>query len=128
MIGDEVMAFWIPAIGTDYRRYAVDAAEEIIRAVGYHGTGEPWLTVGVGVHAGNAFAGKIGSSGVHDFTVLGDTVNTAARLQAEAAGGEIVPSEAIYQDVADNYPGLEKQTLNLRGREEPLAVRVLRLH
>lgn len=126
MVGDEVMAFYIPSSGPRYRRDAVQAAEGLVRAVGYGGSSEPWLPVGVGVHAGLAFAGKIGTEGVHDFTVLGDTVNTAARLQAEAAGGEIILSEVIYQDVTDRYPDLEQRTLTLRGREEPISVRVLR--
>ncbi len=127
MIGDEVMALFLPMAGPHLSRTAVSAAEDIMRSVGYGGSGEPWLPLGIGIHAGPAFVGRIGTGGVHDFTALGDTVNTTARLQQEAKAGEIVLSEAVYQEVADRHPGLEKRTASLRGREEPIAVRVLRL-
>lgn len=126
MVGDEVMALFIPGYcGPRYRRAAVEAAEDLVRAVGYGGRDEPWLPVGVGVHAGTAFVGNVGGSGVVDFTALGDTVNTAARLQAEAAAGEVVLSETLYPEVAGRHPSLKERRLTLRGREEPLSVRVL---
>ena len=126
MIGDEVMALFYPsACGPGYRSIAVHTAEAMLRAVGFEGKGQPWLPLGVGVHAGPAFVGKIGSSGVHDFTALGDTVNTAARLQALARAGEVVMSEEVYNSVASDYPQLEQRTLTLRGREEQVIVRVL---
>ena len=58
-------------------------------------------------------------------TALGDTVNVAARLQAQAAAGEILLSEELYGAVELPYPGLERRTLTLRVRQEPL-VRALR--
>ena len=125
MIGDEVMAFFPPAVSSQYRLEAVQAAEELSRAVRDGGDGQGWLPLGIGVHAGVAFAGKVGSEGVYDFTVLGDTVNTAARLQGEAKAGEVLLSDAIYESVAYAYPGLEQKTLTLRGRDEPIAVRLL---
>ena len=125
MIGDEVMALFIPASGSDYRGAAVHAAEDIIRGVREGTQRESWLPLGVGVHAGTTFVGKVGTTGINDFTAIGDTVNTTARLQAEATAGEIILSEAIYQSVADSYPNLEQRTLTLRGRQEPITVRIL---
>lgn len=125
LVGDEVMALFLPNTGPGYRGNAARAAEALVRAVGYGEAGEPWLPLAVGLHVGPAFVGKVGSSGVHDFTALGDTVNTAARLQAEAAAGEVVLSEAAYEPLADRYPGLPRRVVELRGREEPLAVRIL---
>ena len=127
MVGDEVMALYIPSSGPEYRRAAVQAAEKLLRAVGYGGTEQPWLPLGIGVHAGLAYVGKVGTSGVGDFTALGDTVNTAARLQAEAAAGEVLLSEALYESVTGDYPGLEQRVVALRGKEEPMAIRVFRL-
>ncbi len=128
MVGDEVMALFIPGYsGAAYRRRAVEGALGLLRAVGYGSRSTPWLSVGAGAHAGPAFVGNVGSSGVTDFTALGDTVNTAARLQAEARPGEIVLSEALYASVADRYPAAEARTLALRGREERVNVRVLRV-
>ncbi len=126
MIGDEVMAFFNSgAAGQSYRLASVLAAEAVMNSLGYGSDGEPWLPVGIGVHAGLAYVGKVGTGNVNDFTALGDTINVAARLQAEAAAGEIVISEPVYQEVATRYPGLEKRDVTLRGREEPLSVRVI---
>ena len=127
LIGDEVMALFIPAAaGQAYRRASVLAAEAVIRAVGYGTDGEPWMPVGIGVHAGPAYVGKVGSSDVNDFTALGDTINVAARLQAEAVAGEIVISEPVYQEVATRYPDLEQRAVTLRGKNEPFSIRTIR--
>ena len=127
LIGDEVMALFIPgSAGQAYRRASVLAAEAVIRAVGYGTDEEPWMPVGIGVHAGPAYVGKVGSGNVNDFTALGDTVNVAARLQAEAVAGEIVISEPVYQEVATRYPDLEQQAVTLRGKNEPFSVRTIR--
>ena len=126
MIGDEVMALFFPgAAGQEYRRASVLAAEAVIDAVGYGSNEEPWLPVGIGVHVGTAYVGKVGSGTISDFTALGDTVNIAARLQAEAVAGEIVISEPVYQEVAARYPDLEQRAVSLRGRDEPLSIRVI---
>ena len=98
----------------------------LLRGVGFGGPEEPWLPLGIGIHAGPAYVGKVGSDSINDFTALGDTVNTAARLQAEAGVGEIILSEEVYEGVADRYPDLEQRTLTLRNREEPVEVRILR--
>ena len=127
MIGDEVMALFIPALsGPHYRHAAISAAEGLARAMRQGGSGDAWLPVGMGVYAGLTFVGKVGTSGINDFTALGDTVNVAARLQAEAKAGEVVLSEAIYRELADHFPGLEERSLTLRGRDDPIVVRVMR--
>ena len=127
MIGDEVMALFIPGTaGRAYRRASVLAAEAVIRAVGYGADGDPWMPIGIGVHVGPAYVGKVGVGNVNDFTALGDTVNVAARLQAEAAAGKIVISEPVYQEVATRYPDLEQRAVTLRGKNEPLSVRTIR--
>ena len=125
MVGDEVMALFILGpTGPGYRSAAVLSAVDLIRAMGY-GAGEPWLPIGIGVHAGLAYVGRIGTSEINDFTALGDTVNTAARLQAEAQPGEVIISEELYADVASRFPDLERRSLEVKGKAEPIAVRVL---
>jgi adenylate cyclase len=128
MIGDEVMALFIPSIcKSQHRRRAAESALALAEAIARENERSgPQLPVGVGVHAGLAFVGKVGTSDVHDFTALGDTVNTAARLQAEAAAGEIALSDAIYQESPALFPGAEQRDVNLRGKAEPLAIRVYR--
>ena len=63
-----------------------------------------------------------------DFTALGDVVNTASRLQGQATPGQIVMSETVYETVADRYPGAEARSLELKGKSEPVAVRVIDLN
>ena len=69
-IGDEVMAFFVRGIsGPQYRRRAVLAGMELLKAVGYGGDGGPWLELGVAVNAGVAYVGNVGGA-VVDFTAL----------------------------------------------------------
>ncbi|MCI0873375.1 MAG: adenylate/guanylate cyclase domain-containing protein [Chloroflexi bacterium] len=88
MIGDEVMAFFVPAFEKETQAAALRAAVAILRRVGYRPGKEPWLPVGIGINFGEAYVGKVGTGEVNDFTALGDTVNTAARLQSHAKAGE----------------------------------------
>ena len=126
MVGDEVMALFIPGFsGPEYRSAPILAAEDITRAVGYGKEAEAWLPVGIGLHAGPAFVGKLGTEGITDFTAVEDTVNTAARLQSEASPGEIVLSETVYQGIADRYPDLEQKTLTVKGKDATVTVRVI---
>ncbi len=129
LVGDEVMALFLPGFaGKDYRRRAVQAAEELLRAVGNEPGKEPWLQVGIGVHAGVAFVGSVGGEGISDFTALGDTVNTAARLQAVATPGQLVISDEAYSAVTDLYPDLPAQMFELRGKGESVRAHVLSLN
>ncbi len=127
MVGDEVVAIFFPNTGPRYRANAVHAAERLLRLVGFGSSGGGWIPVGIGVNAGIAFAGRIGSGEVHDFTALGDTVNAGARLQAQAQAGEIVMSEELYREVEREHPGLARRTFDIRGREATLDGRVLKL-
>jgi adenylate cyclase len=126
LLGDEIMALYVPGMGPDYRKRAVLAGVGLLHAVGYGRGQEPWLRVGCGVHAGQAFVGKVGTAGVNQVTALGDTVNTAARIQAQAGPGELLIGDDLYQSVADLYPDLERRSLTVRGKDELVGVRVLR--
>jgi adenylate cyclase len=128
LIGDEVMAFFVPANDSDpdglgYRRHAVRAGREILeRTHDLFGNDQTQLPVAVGVHAGPAFVGKVGREGINAFTAMGDTVNIAARLRSEALAGEMLLGERIYRTVEDELPGAEQQTITVRGRASPLDV------
>jgi adenylate cyclase len=127
MIGDEVMAFFIPAIDQEYRRIAVETAVELQRAILTALDGKPLLPVGIGVHAGTAFVGKVGTDDVSDMTALGDTVNTAARLQSVAEAGEVAISEELASVATPEFEQAERRTLDIRGRQKPLSVRVQKI-
>lgn len=127
LIGDEVMALFIPGIcGPDYLRLAGEAAVALLDAVGYRPGAEVWMPLGAAVNSGVSYVGNIGGEGTVDFTALGDTVNAASRLASVAAAGEVLLSESVFAAVAEEFPVQEKRTLQLRGRETPFAVRVLR--
>ena len=122
LIGDEVMALFVPGCaGQDYLRQAGEAAADLLRAVGYGSESQPWLDVGVGVNAGVAHVGNVGGT-VMDFTALGDTVNVAARLQSQAASGEVILAAEVQAVCEDLFPNGEPRTLALKGRDVPVTV------
>jgi adenylate cyclase len=126
LIGDEVMALFIKGIsGPDYHRKAVDAGLELLRAVNSPLDGAS-LPVGIAVHSGSAYVGNVGSGGITDFTALGDTVNTAARLQAVAEPGELVLSRDVLSAAGGEEVRGEERTVSVRGRAEPVAITVVR--
>src|SRR5215470_2828970 len=101
---------------------------ELLRATG-HGRGTPWLPVGVGVHTGRAFFGTVsGADGTFsDFTALGDTVNTAARVASAAQAGEALITEAACGVAGLDLGKLEQRSLRLKGKSEPVTVRVMQI-
>ena len=117
-VGDQVVALFIPGFaGADHASDAIAAARELLAKTG-HGEGTPWIPVGAGVHSGVAYVGTIGEGDALDFTALGDSVNTAARLASCAAAGEILVSGAAAAASQLDTAGLEARTLALRGRAE----------
>ncbi|MGB7876274.1 MAG: adenylate/guanylate cyclase domain-containing protein [Anaerolineales bacterium] len=130
LVGDEVTALFIPGYaGEEHARKAVNAGSDLLRVTG-HGTPEgPWVPVGVGVHTGKAWVGSIvGASGQGaDFTALGDNVNVAARLASNAGAGEVLISEAAVAASGMNLEELDRRQLELKGKSEPISVRVLRV-
>lgn len=116
--GDEVMAIFVPGLaGSHFPRAAVQAAGALLRGIGYGTTDGSWLEVGVGICTGEEYVGNVGGGGFKDFTAIGDVTNTAARLQASAAGGEILMCAATYEAVATAYPMAEPQHLQLKGKQ-----------
>jgi adenylate cyclase len=122
LIGDEVMALYLPDLKRELSREDVPAlmfrhACELLRSVGYGSGSEPFVEMGVGLDVGDAFVGNIGQRALYDFTAVGDVVNTASRLQGQAAGGEVV----LSQRVADGLPSPvgTRTLLQLKGKREP---------
>jgi adenylate cyclase len=117
-VGDEAVALFIPGLaGEDHAAHAVAAARELLEETG-HGEAEPWLPVGIGIHTGVSYVGWVGEDDALDFTAVGDTVNTAARLCKAAGPGEVLVSEAAAAAAALDTSALEHRILELRGREE----------
>jgi adenylate cyclase len=120
LIGDEVAGFFVPGIaGREHAQVAIKAGEAILRATGHGDREGPWIPVGVGVHTGVAYVGAVGSGGgVPDITVLGDAVNTAARIASQAGAGELLFSEASRAAAGLDSTGLEARHLALKGKSE----------
>jgi adenylate cyclase len=129
LIGDEVMAFFVPGFaGPRFKAKAVRAAQELLGELGYGGgSGEAWFPVGVGIDAGVAFVGNVGSGEYVDFTALGDPVNTAARIQAEAGPGEILVGERIQAAIAGADAASPAREIVVKGKERPLRVHAVPL-
>jgi len=129
LMGDEVVALYVPGFaGPNYTGKALEAAQELLTVTGHANQNGPWIPVGVGVHFGSAFVGAVGSKqGVFEITALGDAVNTTSRLAANAGKGEIIVSEEAYSKAGIEFGELEKRELNLKGRSEPVNVRIIRV-
>ncbi|HBA60859.1 MAG TPA: hypothetical protein DCZ92_08575 [Elusimicrobia bacterium] len=84
--------------------------------------GNPELHIGIGINTGTAVAGNIGSDKRKEYSVIGDTVNIAARLQALAKGGDVVISHATYEEVQDLVKVEKLPPQMLKGKEVPVNV------
>jgi adenylate cyclase len=83
-LGDGFLAlFGAPIEDPDAARRAVEAAREMLEAMERNNVGNEWkLQIGIGIHMGNVVAGNVGSPRRKEYTVIGDTVNFAARLES----------------------------------------------
>ena len=124
LAGDAVAAFWGAGFaGKDYVSKTVRAAQHISQWMQKQN-----IPVGVGVHAGVAYFGAMGSAdGLVDISAIGEEVNTAARLASKAAAGEIILSEAAFAQAHIDDSKLESRRLELKGISEPMSVRVMRI-
>lgn len=127
-VGDATMAvFNSPFDLDDYVFCAVCAAMDIVaggealehelmekygRSVGF----------GVGVNCGPAVVGNVGCEFRMDFTAIGDTVNTAARLEANAKKGQVLISDAVYERIKDRIEAEEVGEIPLKGKSKGVFV------
>lgn len=127
LIGDQVMALFIPSWTPDAIEHMVSAAEELLRGVGFGSGQDPWLTLGVGLDYGVASVGNVGTDEVKDFTAIGDIVNTGARLCGKAEAGQIVMSERVSNVVQRDWPTSVMTELQLRGKSDAVRACVVSL-
>jgi class 3 adenylate cyclase len=127
-MGDAVMAVYGAPIskGNDAAN-AVNSAIQIQRLLvelNRDAAARKWpeLRVGIGINTGNAIAGNIGSPRRLDYTVVGDAVNTAQRLMANATGGQILISESTARKVGDGFDLVRLPMLKVKGRSESVQV------
>jgi adenylate cyclase len=127
-IGDALLAVWgAPEPGPDDPARAVAAALAMRRKLHelnpqWRGEGKPALSAGMGLHAGEVFAGMIGSARRLEYTVIGDVVNVASRLCDAAAPGEILITSAVQAALSPEISVVRRGDLALSGRAEPIPI------
>ncbi|HEX8632700.1 MAG TPA: adenylate/guanylate cyclase domain-containing protein [Pyrinomonadaceae bacterium] len=128
-IGDGLMAlFGAPAATPQDASNALAAAVAMQRRVSalnheLRAAGLPEISVGIGLHTGEATVGYIGSERRSEYTAIGDTVNLAARLESGARGGQILSSHAVIQAAADNRLALRQlPPISVKNRAQPVSI------
>lgn len=127
-IGDAAMAFWgAPLPMEDFAMGAVKAAldmREGARALGKELEERFGRSVsfGIGIHMGPAVVGNIGASNRMDYTAIGDTVNTASRLESNAPGGSIYISGAVVEALEGRISAVPLGPIRLKGKAEGFQV------
>lgn len=127
-IGDGLMAiFGAPTVGEEDALNAVKAAvtmqkklaklNEELRAEGYEG-----ISIGIGLHTGEATIGYIGSDKRSEYTAIGDTVNLASRLESNAGGGQVLMTEATAAASGNLIPVNQREPLSVKNRVQPVNV------
>lgn len=127
-IGDAAMAiFNAPLLLDDHPMRAVEAAwamkegsealeRKLVQRFGFG------VKFGLGIHTGPAVFGNIGSKSRMDYTAIGDTVNTAARLESNAKPGQIILSEAVYNVVKDRIKANSLGEIKVKGKEQGITI------
>lgn len=129
-VGDNVMAYWgapLPAPNADER--AVRCALKLERAVealnrDWSSRGRPRFDICIGINSGPAVAGNIGSSRRMEYTVIGDSVNTAARIKSLSSAKRIpiLISETTYNKVKDQFSMEKRFQAAVKGKAGEITV------
>jgi adenylate cyclase len=132
-IGDCVMAFWnAPLASPDHSLRAARAALRMLEAVKIlnaelrqeDGDAAPVFAIGVGINTGDCVVGNVGSRWRYDYSVLGDTVNLASRLESlsKEYGVSIVLGPATARALQDHFVLIELDRIAVKGRTEKSAI------
>ena len=129
-IGDAIMAFWgAPLPITGHAGKACDAALAMHQALyslqkSWQERGLPPLEARLGIHTGQAIVGNVGSRDRFNYTVLGDTVNLASRLEGvnKLYGTNIIVSEATFQQTGPDFLFRELDLVQVMGRLQPVII------
>ncbi len=129
-VGDELMAFFGAPGNThikDHALFAVRTSVEIQAKVKV--LQQTWtahqkesLSIGIGINSGDMVVGNMGSAERMDYTVIGDNVNLAARLCSAAGKGEIIVSEATYEQVKLEVKAEKLEPISVKGKAKPISI------
>ncbi len=125
-LGDAVMAiFNAPEQQPDHTMRAVRAALNMrYDIMALHEVMEPQyqLSFGMAINVGEAVVGLVGTKMRLDYTAIGDTINTAKRLQENAKAGQVLLSETAYEQVKDKVIAVQLEPLKVKGRAQPVQI------
>ncbi len=126
-IGDAMMVIWgAPVAHPDDPQRAIRAALEMNKALEKYNAerrqkGLAPIAIGIGINTGSLVAGYIGSSRTMSYSVIGDTVNTAARLCDAAMPGEIIISDQTLKAVGEGeFKAKAKEPIKAKGKDQPI--------
>ncbi len=133
-IGDAVMGFWnAPVEVADHPRRAVLCAIEMIEETArlraqWEGEGKAAIRIGIGINTGEAVVGNIGSTRVFSYTVIGDTVNLASRLESKNKdyGTEVIVSESTMARMGEDIPAFYLDEVRVKGKNLPVKIYEIR--
>ena len=125
-LGDALMAWFnAPLPQPDHTLRAVRAAIAIRQAISSLNRDLPLLqrlSFGIGIHVGDAILGLVGTEKRLDYTAIGDSVNTAKRIQENAGPGEILISRAAYDRISELVCVREREPFVAHGKSEAVQV------
>lgn len=135
-IGDAIMAVWgAPRSSEKDAHKAVRACLEMRKALeALNETriarGQPAINIGMGLHAGTAISGTIGSDERMEYTVIGNTVNTASRIEAstKAFGADLLVTDSVIDQVGEDFRVELAGAAEVKGRSEAIKMYKVRAY
>jgi len=129
-IGDSIMAFWgAPYPQPDHAERACKAGLAMLKRLEilqdrWQAAGKPKLDIGIGINTGPMLVGNMGSQRRFNFTIMGDNVNLASRLEAlnKTYGTRLIISETTYQALRDNMLVRELDLIRVKGKMRPVTI------
>ena len=129
-MGDCIMAFWNAPLDNDkHRQLAVKSAIEMqielaLLNVQLVAEGLPRINIGIGINTGEALVGNMGSDQRFDYSVIGDPVNLASRLESSSKtlGKTLVISENTMKGIEEMFPFEYIDSITVKGKTEPIKV------
>ena len=130
-MGDCIMAFWnAPSEDPFHREKSIEAAFKMSEALNklnesLDRKGEDKLSIGIGINSGECIVGNMGSEKRFDYTVLGDAVNLASRLEGQSGnyGMQIILGEETIKKISKNeYFQFELDLISVKGKSEPTSI------
>lgn len=133
-IGDGMLAFWgVPKRNEHHAELAVKAALDMRKVVEElnqvrRNNGAQPIRIGIGVHTGPVAAGMLGGSDQHEYTVIGDAVNVASRVEGltKNLGVDILVSQSTWELLGGQFSGERLEEQKVKGRKEAVVVYALR--